>query len=42
MYMWEDGGLVWQEPEDENLHVEIAVLDGADERFVPCLKSPGR
>ena len=42
MYMWEDGGLVWHDPaDDENLHVEIAVLDGADERFVPGLTVTG-
>jgi uncharacterized protein involved in high-affinity Fe2+ transport len=35
MYMWNDGKLEWQEPEDENLHVEIAVCDAADGRFVP-------
>ena len=33
--------LVWTEPGDENLHVEIAVLDASDERFVPCLKVTG-
>jgi len=41
MYMWEGGEPVWTEPEDENLHVEIAVLDASDERFVPCLKVTG-
>lgn len=41
MYMWEDGELVWREPEDENLHVEIAVCDGADGRFVPGCKVTG-
>ncbi len=30
--------LVWREPGDENLHVEIAVRDGADGRFVPALR----
>jgi hypothetical protein len=37
MYAWSDGELVWQEPSAENLHVEIAVRDGADGRFVPGL-----
>jgi uncharacterized protein involved in high-affinity Fe2+ transport len=37
MYMLEDGELVWHEPEDENLHVEIAVCDASDGRFVPGL-----
>jgi uncharacterized protein involved in high-affinity Fe2+ transport len=41
MYMWEDGELHWREPEDENLHVEIAVCDGSDGRFVPCLTVTG-
>src|SRR5689334_9872313 len=41
MYMWEGGELVWHEPGEENLHVEIAVLDAADERFVPGLKVTG-
>ncbi|MEA2144074.1 MAG: hypothetical protein QOI64_2504 [Solirubrobacteraceae bacterium] len=41
MYMWEDGELRWQDPEEENLHVEIAVLDASDERFVPCLTVTG-
>ena len=35
MYMWVDGGLAWHEPGDENLHVEIAVCDASDGRFVP-------
>jgi uncharacterized protein involved in high-affinity Fe2+ transport len=35
MYMWEDGKLDWHDPEDENLHVEIAVCDASDGRFVP-------
>jgi len=38
MYEWSGGELVWREPEDENLHVEIAVRDGADGRFVPALQ----
>jgi hypothetical protein len=38
MYAWSDGNLEWQEPTEENLHVEIAVCDGADGRFVPALR----
>jgi hypothetical protein len=38
MFMWEDGELVWHDPEEENLHVEIAVCDASDGRFVPGLK----
>ncbi len=37
MYMFDKGELVWTEPERENLHVEVAVRDGGDGRFVPCL-----
>ena len=37
MYALVDGELVWQEPEDENLHVEVVVRDAADGRFVPGL-----
>ncbi len=37
MFHWEDGELVWHDPEDENLHVEIAVCDQSDGRFIPCL-----
>ena len=32
-----EGELEWQEPGDENCHLEIAVCDGADRRFVPHL-----
>jgi hypothetical protein len=36
MYEWVDGSLVWRDPtEDENLHLEIAVRDASDGRFVP-------
>jgi len=35
MYEWAEGELVWREPGDDNLHVEIAVRDGADGRLVP-------
>jgi hypothetical protein len=37
MYMFQNGELVWQEPDEENLHVEVAVRDAGDGRFVPCL-----
>ncbi len=37
MYEWSDGELRWREPGEDNLHVEIAVCDGADGRFVPGL-----
>lgn len=37
MYEVQDGQLVWREPEDENIHIEISVRDGADGRFVPAL-----
>ena len=37
MYRLADGELSWQQPRDENLHLEIAVRDAADGRFVPGL-----
>ena len=41
MYDWEDGELVWHDPDGENLHVEIAVCDASDGRFIPCLTVTG-
>ena len=38
MYEWYDGALLWREPEGENLHLEVAVRDAGDGRFVPTLK----
>lgn len=37
MYELRDGTLQWSEPKDENLHVEIAVRDASDGRFIPGL-----
>lgn len=37
LYHMRDGTLEWVEPGDENIHVEVAVRDGADGRFVPGL-----
>lgn len=37
MYHQMDGDLVWQEPKDENAHIEIVVQDGSDLRFIPGL-----
>lgn len=37
MYHLRDGELVWEEPADENAHVEVAVRDAADGRFIPGL-----
>ncbi|MFW2514149.1 iron transporter [Demequina sp. SO4-13] len=37
MYHLAEGVLEWRNPEEENLHVEIAVMDAADGRFVPGL-----
>ncbi len=37
MYELEDGQLVWHNPGDTNLHLEIAVCDAGDGRFVPGL-----
>ena len=38
MYEWTDGSLVWRDPGEENLHVEVAVRDAGDGRFVPGVK----
>lgn len=38
MYSWDDGQLRWTDPTDENAHVEIAVRDARDGRFVPGLE----
>jgi uncharacterized protein involved in high-affinity Fe2+ transport len=35
MYDWIDGELVWHDPEEENMHLEIAVCDASDGRFIP-------
>ena len=37
MWEWQDGELQWQNPDEENCHVEVCVRDGADGRFVPAL-----
>jgi hypothetical protein len=35
MYAWEDGRLVWREPGEDNVHLEVTVRDAGDGRFVP-------
>lgn len=35
MYEYDDGDLVWREPGQANLHVEVSVRDAGDGRFVP-------
>jgi len=37
MYHLENGRLEWRNPTDENAHVEVAVADAEDGRFVPGL-----
>lgn len=37
MYHLEGDELVWREPEEKNAHVEVAVRDAADGRFIPGL-----
>lgn len=37
MYHLKNGALEWLEPTTENCHIEIAVLDAADQRFIPYL-----
>lgn len=34
MYHYQNGDLVWIEPDAENKHIEISVRDGSDDRFV--------
>ncbi len=38
MWKMSGGELHWQEPDDANVHIEISVRDGADDRFVPGLE----
>jgi hypothetical protein len=38
MYHYSDGELAWHNPDGENVHVEVAVRDAADGRFVPGVK----
>jgi hypothetical protein len=38
LYEWSDGELTWREPEDENLHLGVAVCDAADGRFIPDVR----
>lgn len=38
MWVPKDGELEWIEPEEENVHIEIAVRDAADGRFIPGLQ----
>lgn len=37
MYLWKDGTLEWMDPGDTDQHVEVAVRDASDGRFVPAL-----
>jgi hypothetical protein len=37
LYWLEGGELVWNEPEEENTHIEITVRDASDGRFIPGL-----
>lgn len=37
LYHLRDGALEWVEPDEENCHIEVAVLDAADHRFIPGL-----
>lgn len=38
MYEWSDGEIVWRDPGEDNLHVEVAVRDAGDGRFVPGVR----
>jgi hypothetical protein len=37
LYTLDDDGLQWHAPQDENAHIEVAVRDAADGRFIPGL-----
>lgn len=37
MYRLQDGKVEWQAPDEQNIHIEVIVCDGADGRFVPAL-----
>lgn len=38
MYHLKNEELHWQEPQEENIHIEISVRDGGDGRFIPALE----
>jgi len=38
LYELRDGELVWREPGEDDAHIEVAVRDAADGRFVPNLR----
>jgi hypothetical protein len=38
MYEWTGGELVWRNPGDENVKVEVSVRDASDGRFVPGVR----
>lgn len=37
LYYWNNGKLEWHAPQDENVHIEVSVRDGADGRLLPGL-----
>ena len=37
MYVPQDGGFEWREPEDDNIHIEVSVRDRDDGRLIPGL-----
>lgn len=37
MYHMQNGELEWKKADEENIHIEISVRDGADNRFIPNL-----
>lgn len=38
MYEFRAGTLTWQNPKDENVHLEIVVCDASDGRFIPAVQ----
>lgn len=38
LYQLRNGELKWEKPQEENIHIEVIVCDGADNRFIPNLE----
>jgi hypothetical protein len=38
MYVMRDGELIWEEPGQDNAHLEVSARDATDQRFIPGLE----
>lgn len=38
MYEWNEAGLEWMEPQEQNAHIEVSARDAADNRFIAGLE----